>query len=91
MQYIFVPRGYILTQYAGLFIAYLLWLRYYRPPAQICQARSRFHRKAMSSFFLIYYTLHDSLQNHALWIGFLVYLALRIIVQALLIARKDIG
>ncbi|WP_434736714.1 hypothetical protein [Bacteroides gallinaceum] len=45
----------------------------------------------MSSFFLIYYTLHDSLQNHALWIGFLVYLALRIIVQALLIARKDIG
>lgn len=46
---------------------------------------------ASASFFLIYYTLHDSLQNHALWMGFIVYLALRGIVQALLIARKGIG
>ena len=91
MQYIFVPRGYILAQYAGLFIAYLLWLRYYRPLRKYVRQEAVSTRKAMSSFFLIYYTLHDSLQNHALWIGFLVYLALRIIVQALLIARKDIG
>ena len=77
MQYIFVPTccGFGITV----------------PLRKYVRQEAVSTRKAMSSFFLIYYTLHDSLQNHALWIGFLVYLALRIIVQALLIARKDIG
>lgn len=36
---------------------------------------------ASASFFLIYFTLHPLLGNHALWIAFLSYLALRGIVQ----------
>lgn len=37
---------------------------------------------ASTSFFLLYYGLHDTLGNHALWMAFIVYLALRGIVQA---------
>lgn len=36
---------------------------------------------ASASFFLVYFTLHPLLGNHALWIAFLSYLALRGIVQ----------
>lgn len=32
---------------------------------------------ASASFFLLYYGLHDTLGNHALWMAFIVYLALR--------------
>lgn len=35
---------------------------------------------ASASFFLLYYGLHASLGNHALWMAFIVYLALRGIV-----------
>lgn len=35
---------------------------------------------ASASFFLLYYGLHDTLGNHALWMAFIVYLALRGIV-----------
>ena len=38
-------------------------------------------------FFLLYYSLHSRLGNHALWTAFIVYLALRGITQALL-SRK---
>lgn len=44
---------------------------------------------ASAGFFLIYHGLHDSLRNHALWMGFIVYLALRGIVQAMLVARRQ--
>lgn len=37
---------------------------------------------ASASFFLLYYGLHTTLGNHALWMAFIVYLALRGIVQA---------
>lgn len=37
---------------------------------------------ASASFFLLYYGLHDTLGNHALWMAFIVYLALRGVVQA---------
>lgn len=37
---------------------------------------------ASASFFLLYYGLHDTLGNHTLWMAFIVYLALRGIVQA---------
>ena len=37
---------------------------------------------ASASFFLLYYGLHDTLGNHALRMAFIVYLALRGIVQA---------
>lgn len=36
---------------------------------------------ASASFFLVYFTLHPLFGNHALWIAFLSYLALRGIVQ----------
>lgn len=36
---------------------------------------------ASASFFLLYYGLHTTLGNHALWMAFIVYLALRGIVQ----------
>lgn len=42
---------------------------------------------ASASFFLIYYSLHSLLGNHALWLAFIVYLALRGAVQAFL-AKK---
>lgn len=32
---------------------------------------------ASASFFLLYYGLHDTLGNHALWMAFIVYLSLR--------------
>lgn len=37
---------------------------------------------ASASFFLLYYGLHDTMGNHALWMAFIVYLALRGVVQA---------
>lgn len=43
---------------------------------------------AAGSFFLIYYGLHESLQNHALWMGFITYLALRGVVQAVLLSSS---
>ena len=39
---------------------------------------------AAGSFFLVYYGGRDLLGNHALWIAFLTYLALRGVVQAIL-------
>lgn len=42
---------------------------------------------ASVSFFLIYYSFHPLLGNHALWLAFIVYLALRGVVQAFL-AKK---
>lgn len=39
---------------------------------------------ASACFFSIYYTLCTSLGNHALWLAFLVYLAIRGVAQALL-------
>lgn len=38
---------------------------------------------ASGSFFIIYYAFHSLLGNHALWMAFIVYLALRGILQAL--------
>lgn len=43
---------------------------------------------ASAGFFLIYYGLNGSLGNHALWLAFISYLALRGIVQAWLVKRK---
>ena len=45
---------------------------------------------ASGSFFLIYYSLHNVLHNHALWLGFIVYLALRGIMQALLLKSSSL-
>lgn len=45
---------------------------------------------ASGSFFLIYYSLHNVLHNHALWLGFIVYLALRGIMQALLLNSSSL-
>lgn len=45
---------------------------------------------ASGSFFLIYYSLHNVLNNHALWLGFIVYLALRGIMQALLLKSSSL-
>lgn len=45
---------------------------------------------ASGSFFLIYYGLHNVLHNHALWLGFIVYLALRGIMQALLLNSSSL-
>ena len=42
---------------------------------------------ASSSFFLVYYSLHEWMGNHALWLAFIVYLSLRGIMQAAL-SRK---
>ena len=42
---------------------------------------------ASGSFFLVYYSLHEWMGNHALWLAFIVYLSLRGIVQAVL-SRK---
>ena len=42
---------------------------------------------ASGSFFLVYYSLHEWMGNHALWLAFLVYLSLRGIMQAAL-SRK---
>ena len=42
---------------------------------------------ASGSFFLVYYSLHEWLGNHALWLAFIVYLSLRGIMQAAL-SRK---
>lgn len=42
---------------------------------------------ASVSFFILYYSLHHLLGNHALWLAFIVYLALRGAVQAFL-AKK---
>lgn len=45
---------------------------------------------ASGSFFLIYYSLHNVLHNHALWLGFIIYLALRGIMQALLLNSSSL-
>ena len=42
---------------------------------------------ASGSFFLVYYSLHEWMGNHALWLAFIVYLSLRGIMQAVL-SRK---
>ena len=42
---------------------------------------------ASGSFFLVYYSLHEWMGNHALWLAFVVYLSLRGIMQAVL-SRK---
>ena len=42
---------------------------------------------ASGSFFLVYYSLHEWMGNHALWLAFIVYLSLRSIMQAAL-SRK---
>lgn len=42
---------------------------------------------ASASFFLVYYSLHEWMGNHALWLAFIVYLSLRGIMQAVL-SRK---
>lgn len=42
---------------------------------------------ASSSFFLVYYSLHEWMGNHALWLAFIVYLSLRGIMQTAL-SRK---
>lgn len=42
---------------------------------------------ASVSFFLVYYSLHEWMGNHALWLAFIVYLSLRGIMQAVL-SRK---
>ena len=42
---------------------------------------------ASASFFLIYFGLNASLGNHALWLGFITYLALRGIIQAWLVRK----
>jgi multidrug resistance protein, MATE family len=42
---------------------------------------------AAISFFLVYALLHTTLQNHALWLAFLVFLAMRGGVQSFLAYR----
>ena len=42
---------------------------------------------ASGSFFLVYYSLHEWMGNHALWLAFIVYLSLHGIMQAVL-SRK---
>lgn len=42
---------------------------------------------ASGCFFLVYYSLHEWMGNHALWLAFIVYLSLRGIMQATL-SRK---
>lgn len=42
---------------------------------------------ASGSFFLVYYSLHPWMGNHALWLAFIIYLSLRGIVQTAL-SRK---
>lgn len=44
---------------------------------------------ASASFFLLYYGLHDTLGNHALWMAFIVYLSLRGIVQGSILYRMQ--
>lgn len=42
---------------------------------------------ASAGFFLVYYSLHPRMGNHALWLAFILYLSLRGIMQAVL-SRK---
>lgn len=42
---------------------------------------------ASGSFFLVYYSLHEWMGNHALWLAFIVYLSLRGIMQATLSSK----
>ena len=39
---------------------------------------------ASAAFFLIYYGLHETLGNHALWLAFIVYLLLRGVMQGIM-------
>lgn len=41
-----------------------------------------------ATFFTVYYSLRSSLANHALWIAFLAYMAMRGIAQTLLWRRE---
>ena len=41
-------------------------------------------------FFLTYFCLHDALQNHALWLAFILYLGIRGITQALLLRKHKL-
>ena len=45
---------------------------------------------ASVAFFLCYYSLNESLHNHALWLGFIVYLSLRGIMQAWWMRKEQI-
>lgn len=49
---------------------------------------------AAVSFFVLYYGLHPTLKNHALWLAFITYLAMRGVVQTILsrgVIRKAFG
>lgn len=44
---------------------------------------------AMVVFFTVYLTLYSSLGNHALWLAFILYLAVRGAVQTVFYLRKN--
>lgn len=48
-----VALGTLIAQYAGLTIAFLLWLRYYQPLRKYIQHAHVFERNAMSRFFQV--------------------------------------
>lgn len=48
-----VAAGTLIAQYAGLLMAALLWLRYYRPLRQYIARKNLFAREAMERFFRI--------------------------------------
>lgn len=48
-----VALGTLIAQYAGLLMAYLLWLRYYRPLRKHLSRKHIFEREAMVRFFQV--------------------------------------
>lgn len=48
-----VALGTLIAQYAGLLMAYLLWLRYYRPLRRYVDRKHIFERNAMVRFFQV--------------------------------------
>lgn len=48
-----VALGTLIAQYAGLLMAYLLWLRYYRPLRKYLSRKHIFEREAMVRFFQV--------------------------------------
>ena len=48
-----VALGTLIAQYAGLFMAYLLWLRYYRPLRKYIEWKRVFTHEAMARFFQV--------------------------------------
>ena len=48
-----VALGTLIAQYAGLFMAYLLWLRYYRPLRKYISWKKLFTRNAMKRLFQV--------------------------------------